>query len=56
MIGIVSKIGEFFASLMWALLGAASKLAFAAILILGLLIALVFAVQYLISRHDGRHK
>jgi hypothetical protein len=54
MIGVTSKIGEFFASLIWALFGAASKLAFAAILIVGLLIALLFAVQFLISRHDGR--
>ncbi len=54
MIGIVSKIGEFFASLMWALLGTAVKAAAIGSLSLALLLAVLFAVQSLISQRDDK--
>jgi hypothetical protein len=50
MIGTASKIGEFFASLMWALFDTAAKVVMIAVLSLALLLAVLFAVQYVLSR------
>ena len=49
-----TKIGEFFASLMWALLGTAVKAAAIGSLSLALLLAVLFAVQSLISQRDDK--
>ncbi len=56
MIGVVSKIGEFFASLMWALLGTAAKAVTIGALSLALLLAVLFAVQWFNSQRDNRRK
>ncbi|MCB2048930.1 MAG: hypothetical protein KDE32_11990 [Novosphingobium sp.] len=52
MIGTATKIGEFFASLMWALFGTAAKMVVVAVLTLPLIVVALFAVQYLMSRRD----
>jgi hypothetical protein len=53
MIGVASKIGEFFASLMWAVFATTMKMLVAGVLALGLLLAGLFVLQYFLSRRDG---
>lgn len=56
MVGVASKIGEFFASLMWAVLATTAKVVVAGVLVLALLVAGLFALQYLLSRRDRRDR
>ena len=52
MIGVTAKIGEFFTSLLLALFTAGFKFMVIGVISLALVIGLLLALQYVLSRHD----
>ena len=56
MVDVTAKIGEFFASLIFAILGAGFKLLAGGVILLALLVAALFAIAWLIRRPRSKRR